>query len=285
MNSLKKLVPFMSLIASYYDNISKNYYNTADIFGVLSQSCHTAAQQALGSELLSHPHHLRILDLGVGDGTFLKLMHQNIPNAELTGIDVSKEMLKIAQLQVPFHSIQCSAADADKHLPIHSQDLIIAHFISAYVPVRILFQQAKTMSKANGYFSFVTSTYESFPESQTQIANFVAQDTLIGNLVGHYYKSILSRTPVASGMDEIHQLIEEFDFKLVHHQRIEIPIYFEDIEKLTEYAIHGGWFFNLLPETSFAKDFILERIKRFVARILKFPHRDTQVIDVLLLKK
>lgn len=275
----------MSLIASYYDNISKSYYNTADLFGVLSQSCHAAAQQVLKSELLTHPHHLRILDLGVGDGAFLKIMHQSLPTAELTGIDVSKEMLKLAQQQVPFHSIHCSAADADKHLPLHSQDLVIAHFISAYVPVQTLFHQAKTMSKANGYFSFVTSTYDSFPASQTQIANFIAQDTLIGNLVGHYYKSILSRTPVASGLDEIQKLIKEHHFELVSHQRIEIPIYFENIEKLTEYAIHGGWFFNLLPETNFAKDFILERIKRFVSRILEFPHQDTQIIDVLLIKK
>lgn len=285
MDSQNKKNFSMSLIASYYDNISKHYYNTADQFGVLSQSCHTAAQQVLQCDLLTHPHHLRILDLGVGDGAFLKLMKQYLPSSELTGIDVSKEMLKLAQEQVPFHSIHCSAADADKHLPIHSQDLIIAHFISAYVPVRTLFYQAKTMSKASGYFSFVTSTYDSFPESQTQIANFVAQDTLIGNLVGHYYKSILSRTPVASGLDEIHQLIEENGFELVKHQRIEVPIFFPDIEKLTEYAIHGGWFFNLLPETTFAKDFILERIKRFVSRILQFPHHDTQIVDVLLLKK
>ncbi len=55
----------MSLIASYYDNISKNYYHTADIFGVLFQSCHTAADQVLKSDLLSHLHHFKNLDWGL----------------------------------------------------------------------------------------------------------------------------------------------------------------------------------------------------------------------------
>lgn len=189
---------FMSLIASYYDSMGESY-STADIFGSLSKSREVALKQVHESEFFTHPHQYRILDLGVGDGSFLKLMHQNIPQAELTGIDVSKEMLRVAKSQVNFHDIQCSAADADKHLPIHTQDLVIAHFISAYVPIQTLFHQAKLMTKAEGLFSFVTSTYESFPESQTQIAKFVAKDSLLGNLVGHYYKTILSKTPVASG--------------------------------------------------------------------------------------
>ncbi len=85
-------------------------------------------------------------------------------------------------------------------------------------------------------------------------------------------------------MDEIHQLIEEYGFELVHHQRIEIPIYFENIERLTEYAIHVAGFLIYYLKHPLLKIFILERIKRFVSRILEFPHRDTQVIDVLLLK-
>ncbi len=275
----------MSIIASQYDIISKDYCNIGDSFGVLSQSYQNAYEQILNSDLLTHPHKLRFLDLGVGDGKFLSMLHQYAPTAELTGIDVSKEMLKMAQKTIPFHAIHCSAADADKHLPIHSQDLVIAHFISAYVPVQTLFHQAKLMTKANGYFSFSTTTYDSFPNSQAQIANFIAQDTLIGSLVGHYYKSIISKTPVASGLDEIHRLIDQFEFEMVDHKRLNIPIYFQDIEKLTEYAINGSWFLNALPDTTFAKDFILERIKRFVAKILEFPHHDNQIIDIILLKK
>ena len=275
----------MSLIASYYDKISKNYSNSANNFGALSQSYDTAFTQIKHSDLLKQEHKMRILDLGVGDAAFLSMLNTTVANAELTGIDVSKEMLKIAQKHTPFHAINCSAAEADKHLPIHSQDLVIAHFISAYVPVNTLFHQAQLMTRAHGYFSFSTTTYDSFPHSQAQIANFIAQDTLIGNLVGHYYKSIISKTPVASGLEEIYTLIDKYSFQLVEHKRLNIPIYFENIEQLTEYAINGSWFLNILPDTKFAKTFILERIKRFVAKILTFPHQDNQIIDVVLMKK
>jgi ubiquinone/menaquinone biosynthesis C-methylase UbiE len=274
----------MSLIASYYDSMGESY-STADIFGSLTQSREIALKQIQQSELFKHPHHYRILDLGVGDGSFLQLMKQIVPNAELSGIDVSKEMLRIAKSRVDFHDIHCSAADADKHLPIHSQDLVIAHFISAYVPIQTLFHQAKIMSKAEGVFSFITSTYESFPESQTQIAKFVAQDSLLGNLVGHYYKTILSKTPVASGIEEIQKLCEQFNFKILEHQRIHIPIFFENVEKLAEFGIDGSWFLNTLPQTPFTKEFIIERIKRFVVKIFEFPYHDDHIIDVILLKK
>jgi len=274
----------MSLIASYYDSMGESY-STADIFGSLTKSREVALKQVHESEFFTHPHQYRIIDLGVGDGSFLKLMHQKVPQAELTGVDVSKEMLRVAKSQVNFHDIHCSAADADKHLPIHTQDLVIAHFISAYVPIQTLFHQAKLMSKAEGLFSFVTSTYESFPESQTQIAKFVAKDSLLGNLVGHYYKTILSKTPVASGIEEIESLCKQLDFKIVDHQRIHVPIYFENVEKLAEFGIDGSWFLNTLPETPFSKDFIIERIKRFVVKIFQFPYHDDHIIDVILLKK
>lgn len=274
----------MNSTAIYYDDIAKRY-NMADRFGSISKSHDIALQQILKHQLDHERDNIRILDLGVGDGAFLKKLHHHYPQAEMYGFDVSKEMLKIAQEQLDFHAIHASAANADRCLPLHLQDLVLAHFINAYVPTDKLFQQAQWMTKASGYFSFITSTYESFPQTQMQLANYVAHDTIMGNIVGHYYKSVVAKTPVASGIEEIQQKMKHFGFQIVEHERLSIPIQFQDIHEMAAFGIDGTWFLNTITFTPIPKQFLVERLKRFFNKIFTFPYQDDHIIDILLVKK
>lgn len=274
----------MNTTALYYDELAASY-NMADNFGSISLS-HEAAIEQIQQKQIGHANtQLRVLDMGVGDAAFLKKLHHLYPEAELYGFDISKEMLKKAKQNLDFHAIEGSAADADKLLPLHLQDLVLAHFINAYIPTETIFRQAKLMLKADGYFSFITSTYESFPESQTQIANFVAKDSLLGGLVGHYYKSVVTKTPVASGKEEIFHHLKQFDFEIISHQRLTIPIYFHTIEDMEKFGIDGSWFLNSFSGTSIPKQFFIERLIRFAGKIFTFPYHDEHIIDILLVKK
>jgi ubiquinone/menaquinone biosynthesis C-methylase UbiE len=276
----------MNSTASKYDSIAE-HYNLADRFGSLQKSHDCALNQFKKEHLGENRQQFKVLDLGVGDGAFLKEVSKLIPQAELTGIDLSKEMLKKAKENLNFHDIQGDSQHADKYLPIHSQDLVIAHFINAYMPINTLLQQAKWMTKANGYFSYITSTYESFPISQTQLAKFVAEDTFLSSIVGHYYKKIIENTPVASGIEEILQYMHQFGFQIVQHQRISVPIYFANIDDAIEFGIKGTWFLNTLSTgpSALPKKFLIERFKRLFNKIFTFPYSDEHIIDVILAKK
>jgi SAM-dependent methyltransferase len=276
----------MSSTASKYDSIAE-HYNVADCFGSLKKSHDCALEQFKKEQLGLHRHQFKVLDLGVGDGAFLRQVANFFPEAELTGIDISKEMLKKATEKLSFHDIQGDSQHADKYLPIHTQDLIIAHFINAYMPIETLFHQAKLMSKANGYFSYITSTYESFPISQTQLAKFVAEDTFLSGIIGHYYKKIIENTPVASGIEEILQQMQQFGFKVIQHQRLSVPIYFAGIDDAIEFGIKGSWFLNTLSTgpSALPKKFLIERFKRLFNKIFTFPYSDEHIIDVILAKK
>lgn len=272
----------MSLKAMY--NQSATHDATADRFGAISKSHQTAIEQMKKYHLGMNPP-FKVLDLGVGNGCFLQKLQDIMPNASFTGIDVSAEMLKKARENLTLKTIEGSAAQANRYLPPHSQDLVLAHFINAYLPMDVLFEQAKCLSRANGYFSLITTTYDSFPLAQNQLAEFIAQDSILSSMIGHYYKSIVKNTTVAANLDELMQAFKQHQFDVVEHQRLEIPITFNNIDELVVFGLEGTWFLNTLSIRMLPKNFLIHRLKRLFNRIFTFPYHDTHLIDVVLARK
>lgn len=272
----------MSLKAMY-DTIATNYA-PADRFGSISLSHQTAIAQ-IQSAHLGHKNNYKILDLGVGDGGFLKKIRHVLPDAQYTGIDISSEMLKTAKNNLELTTIEASAAEASHFLPQHSQDLVLAHFINAYIPIHTLFEQARMLSKATGHFSMITTTYDSFPLAQQYLADFIAKDTLVSSVVGHYYKSIIKNTTVATNQIELFNAFKEHEFKIIEKHRLEIPITLNNIDELGEFGIEGTWFLNTLAIRMLPKNFLLARLRRLFSHMFSFPYHDTHVIDIVLASK
>lgn len=266
-----------------YNNFASQYA-TADCFGSITESHTHAISQITRANLGMRPNY-KILDFGVGDGAFLKKLKQNMPNAEFTGIDVSVEMLKYAREAIPLTTIEASAIDASQYLPIHSQDLVLAHFINAYVPINALFNQANLLTRSNGHFSLITTTYDSFPIAQQQLADFITKESLLSCIVGHYYKAVVKNTTVAGSEDELLNAFKHHQFQIIEHQRIRIPITLNSIEELAMFGIEGTWFLNSLSIRMLPRDFLIERMKRVFSKIFTFPYHDTHVIDVILARK
>lgn len=272
----------MSLKAMY-NEIAENY-DTANRFGAISKSHQIAIEQMQKFYLGMKPNY-KVLDLGVGDGAFLKKLQHAMPLAEFTGIDVSSEMLRRAKEALPLIAIEGSAAHASKYLPPHSQDLILAHFINAYIPINVLFHEAKLLTRANGHFSMITTTYDSFPVAQQQLAEFISQDSILSSVVGHYYKSIVKNTTVAANNDELIHAFKQHQFEVIDHQRLEIPIVLNNIDELALFGIEGTWFLNTLSIRMLPKNFLIQRLKRLFSKIFTFPYHDTHIVDVVLAKK
>ncbi len=266
-----------------YDEIA-GHYATADRFGSISQS-HRAAIAQIKREHLGLKPHYKVLDFGVGNGAFLEKLREFMPEADFTGIDISTEMLTRARQTLPLTTIEASATEASHYLPHHSQDLVLAHFINAYIPIHTLFNEADLLTRANGYFSLITTTYESFPVAQHYLANFIAEGTLLSTVVGHYYKTLIKNTTVASGLDELMHVFAQHQFKMVRHERLYIPIMLENIDELIKFGIEGTWFLNSLTIRMLPKNFLLQRLKRLFSQIFTFPYHDTHIVDIILAKK
>jgi ubiquinone/menaquinone biosynthesis C-methylase UbiE len=272
----------MSLKAMY-NQIAENYA-TANRFGAISESHHVAIEQMNKFHLGVKPNY-KVLDLGVGDGTFLKKLQVSMPKAEFTGIDVSSEMLKRANKALSLKTIETTAAEANRFLPPHSQDLVLAHFINAYIPINVLFDEAKLLTRANGHYSMITTTYDSFPVAQRQLAEFISQDNILSRVVGHYYKSIVRNTTVAANQNELFLAFQKHQFEVIDHTRLKIPITLNNIDELALFGIEGTWFLNSLSIRMLPKYFLIQRLKRLFSKIFTFPYHDTHIIDVVLAKK
>ncbi|KTC98528.1 small-molecule methyltransferase IraA [Legionella geestiana] len=272
----------MTLKAMY--NTIAEHYATANRFGAITRSHDAAIAQIERFHLGQRPNY-KVLDFGVGDGAFASRLNDTLADAHFTGIDVSREMLKRASSALPLTTIEASAADADRFLPPHSQDLVLAHFINAYIPISTLFREANLLTRANGHFSLITTTYESFPLAQRYLAEFIAKDTLLGRIVGHYYKAVVKNTTVANDLESLLNTFHENHFEVIAHERLSIPITINNVEELARFGIEGTWFLNTLSIRMLPRNFLLERLKRLFTGIFTFPYHDTHIIDVILAKK
>lgn len=259
-------------------------YATANRFGSISESHKCAIAQIKRANLGLKPHY-KVLDLGVGNGSFLQQLKDNMPLADFTGIDVSMDMLRQAREALPLTTIETSATEASRYLPHHSQDLVLAHFINAFIPITTLFNEAKLLTRANGHFSLITTTYDSFPIAQQQLASFIAEESLLSSIVGHYYKAIVKNTTVAGSEEELLHSFTDHQFEIVEHQRLHIPITLNNIDELALFGIEGTWFLNSLSIRMLPKTFLVQRLKRLFSKIFTFPYQDTHIIDVVLAKK
>lgn len=261
-----------------------SHYATADRFGSLTQS-HRAAIAQIRREHLGIKPHYKVLDFGVGNGAFLEHLHEFMPEADFTGIDISPKMLACAHKVISFTAIEANATEASHYLPHHSQDLVLAHFINAYIPLDRLFSEANLLTRANGYFSLITTTYESFPVAQQNLANFIAKGSLLSTVIGHYYKALIKNTTVSSGLDDLLNVFLQHQFDIVRRERLYIPITINNIDELIQFGIEGTWFLNTLTMRMLPKNFLLKRLKRLFSEIFIFPYQDTHIIDIILAKK
>lgn len=202
----------------------------------------------------------------------------------LYGINSSKQLLDIAQLQVEFNAIEADLSLASSSIPSHSQDLLLVQFINSFIPLDLLFEEAKKILKKNGYLSLITTTYESFPNAQKQLADFINSDHLLSPLVGHYYKSISQNNCVAANIGQLKQSINQQDMNIVSHQRLTFPINFNQVDELIRFGIEGTWFLNSLNLNLIPKSFLIKRLTTLFNKVFTLPYQDQQLIDVLLIK-
>ena len=267
---------------NYYDTVAKNY-DIADRYGSISDT-HRAFFAQTDAHVTSSTD-LCFLDLGVGDGRLLGDLKQHWPDAELIGVDMSKEMLKLARDRYGIKTIHSDFRDAVNHIPKHSADVIIAHFIMTFLDRDELLALAQQLLKPGGVLSIASSTWASFPEAHKQLDESMGKLKLTKPLVNYWYQRAVKQPHLPDGSLITKRDLEGTGLALVDQEMLHVPLCFKDVREGYDYGFRAGWLpfganYNYLPKA------VIDTVCPWVLnRLLQFPLKDEQIIEVSLVQR
>ncbi|MDT8998615.1 class I SAM-dependent methyltransferase [Paucibacter sp. APW11] len=205
------------------------------------------AFDALAEHWRGHRAPLKVLDLGVGDGALLAQL-QTLPlNWEMTGLDISPAMLDCAAARVPMKRVLAPVEQAAAHLPASHFDLVLGHYVLAYVALPTLLDQAKQLLAPGGVFSLATSTLTGAKPLFLQLEQF-RQDSRLPwrRWMARAIERALDSTSIPPTYAELEQQIEAAGLRVQQRQTLSEPLVFNSAEDAFDFFIRQGWGASLL---------------------------------------
>lgn len=266
-------------IRRQYDEVIAPHYD-ADPQSVTGSSLERAAAQIQNASLIrDREPPLRVLDLGVGTGTFLaRLKALGNGNIQPFGLDLSEKMIDLARAKVPDLVAEAGdAADLAAHFPGQVFDLICTHFVTGFVPMSALAPVIHSRLDDGGCWSFVGGTRAGFPQLQARANSRLARWAFGG-------KSVSVDTTVCNPADreEVTRTLEANGFEVLTSATFEPPLRFRHLDDFMTFAYRGGWL------TPFIESLGLHRagwLTRLLLNLCFFPVDDHHSIEIHLARK
>ena len=252
-------------------NITTNLYNNTiaqnydlDRFNLLSDTHQIALNQI---EQNSRSQDINsILDLALGTGAILTKLKPIFPQAKLMGIDLSSEMIAVAQQKLDVVAFNDSAENISKYVSYDRTDLILVHFLLAYVNPQIIIAEAAKLLSSGGLLSIATSTYQSFPKLQSLASKFLTPEEL--NLA-----------QVPQDADALASLLDSVGLEIVRTEVLNKKVNFSTFDEAYHWGKDSGWFTQYLVNLS------PEKIAAISAIPDLFPFEDKFQSTIILSRK
>ncbi len=272
----------MKKIGHLYNSIADNY-SKVDYFHIISSAIDTAIKQIQDAHLLEQQH-LRIIDLGAGDGKFLEALRALSPQAQLIALDASADMLKLASRKIDITPIVGNIEKANYFFSSHQFNLVIASFVCSYVGLPKLLEQGNYLLDTRGYFAILTTTKKAFANAQAQAIALKKSFNPLKQLFYFWTKKTLAKTKVPDDREEIFKLAKDQGYEICQVQQLITAINFKNPDEVLEFAQRGGWALSLLDYRAIPTT-ILSKLGRWLAQTLNYPFHDQIVVEIVLLKK
>lgn len=275
----------MIRLAKSYNKIALDYDHNSDAFNLLTSSRFSALQE-IEQQLQRSDQPTAIIDLGIGSGVFLTQLQEKLKNTDLTGVDISKQMLTIAKSRLRnLRTIRAAVDNIDSYLQGATFDLIIAHFILAYVDITTLLTKCNGMIKEHGLISIVTTTHESFPHFRNHIHKKIATRSSTSRIIQDIYNTAMQKTLIPKSYAVIQQKAEDFGFTILNRKKISTDIFFVNATGMADFAVKGGWLLNALDYPFLPTKLSYKIVKNYFNRNFEFPWKDKHIVESVLLKK
>jgi tRNA (cmo5U34)-methyltransferase len=180
----EEMAEFFDLRAAGYDEHMRDYIFADEVFAQF--------YQALVSPIDETDAPLEILDLGIGTGLEIEALLQRVPNALITGVDVSTSMLELLRKTYAAHMDQITLV-ADSYLTMPLATEAYDHAISAMSmhhvlrdTKRELYVKIHRALKPGG--KYIEGDSVTLPEMESQfLAEYREQAALVPPAADGYY--------------------------------------------------------------------------------------------------
>jgi ubiquinone/menaquinone biosynthesis C-methylase UbiE len=224
---------------------------------------------------------LAVVDLGVGDGAMLaQLLAQGLP-LTMTGLDVSREMLRLAAARVPLSTVHAPAQQAREVLPAAAFDGVLAHFILAYVDRPTLLAQARALLAPGGVLSLVTTTEEGGGPFFEGLDRFFGRSRHpLKRAIGWMCERGIAQSHVPESYASLEADILAAGLVVLRRDTMRQHITFNDAAEAYRFGIEEGWAANFLAMPGVPVR-AAQAIARWGTRQASYPFSFTHVIEML----
>ena len=260
-----------------HDAVARGYNSSEGIIAAKNK----IVGQAMRERWAKRIDELRVADLGVGDGALLEQMQALQVPLRMTGLDVSPAMLRLAASRVQMTPVQGYAEHALRYLTAGQFDLVLAHFILAYVPRAALLEQARGLLAPGGVLSIVTSTKEcGAPFFEVLDRRFRGHGNPLRRFIGWAADRALARANVPGNFAEIAVDIQAAELVVLSRRTLRATKVFNTPEEAYRFGVVEGWGAGFFAVAGLPMG-IVRSIARWGVNQCDYPFEFTHVTEII----
>ncbi|MFO0949803.1 MAG: class I SAM-dependent methyltransferase [Isosphaeraceae bacterium] len=262
-----------------YNDVVATHYDL-DPQGVIGRSLDLGIAQMKKQGLIGEGGEpLSVLDVGMGTGLFLgKLKEAAGDQVVPFGVDLAENMVEFARKRIPdLNVVVGDASDLRGLFPGHQFSCVCTHFVTGFVPMKVLAPQIAERLKPGGYWSLVGGTRKAYGALQAK-----GESWFLRKLAGAGDRKVDDTVLNPADLAEVEQVMNAHGLDLVQGETFRPALEFNDFDQFMEFGYRGGWLTPLIESLGLPQ---AGPLKRWLINRLIFPVTDAHDIVIALGRK
>lgn len=239
----------------YYSNIHHHF--DLDAHNIFANSQKIAMEQL--SELtqdssgpLIQKKLENVVDIGCGTGNMLLMLNGEFKLNHIYGVDLSAEMLEIAKAKIPHLITICdSAANIKQYFEKPNVNLLISHFLFAYVDYRNLLMQYSKITTSGSLISICSTTSNTFSKTGNSFTQNLPRTMrlikFLFNIDGQDAINSYSKF-MPKDINELQDELKQNGYQILNAENIHFTITLKSWKEAWNFFHDGSWFVGIMKQ-------------------------------------